>query len=159
GIFFDDNHERLAQNYRSSFMRLAIHYLYSEQNKEMALQSLDRMQQIIPRDVIKMPYGLLYEISNIYYAAGGIKQYEPLAREIEKVALKQLDTNPGDVNSYYSPYRVLTDVYGNLKEYKKAADIWARIQQMYPNDPTVKSELEKYRALASGAANPAAPKQ
>ncbi|MDP4190371.1 MAG: DUF2723 domain-containing protein, partial [Bacteroidota bacterium] len=156
-IFFDDNHERLAQNYRSAFMRLAIYYINSEQNKDMALKSLDRMEQIMPRQVIKMPYGLLYEISNLYFAAGGYKQYEKLAREVEKTALKQLDENPGDVNSYYSPYRVLTDIYANLKEYNKAVGIWSRIQQMYPNDPTVKSELEKYKTLAAGGSVSATP--
>lgn len=149
-VFFDDNHERLTQNYRSAFMRLAIHYLYVKNDKQLCLQTLDKMGEVIPREKVKIPYGLLYDIANIYYTAGGTQQYEKLAREIEQTALKQMEANPNDVNSYYSPYRVLTDIYSNLKDYNKAVWIWSKLSGMYPNDPSVKRELDRYRSLASG---------
>ncbi|HEX2866150.1 MAG TPA: DUF2723 domain-containing protein [Ignavibacteriales bacterium] len=150
GIFFDDNHERLTQNYRNSYLRLAVYYIYNAQNKQMAIKTLDMMEKKMPSDNIKMPFPMMYQASNLYFAAGDMNNYRRLAQEIEPIALKMLEENPDDVNSYYNPYRVLTDLYGNLKEYNKAADIWMRLERMYPQDPGVKSEVQKYRALAAG---------
>ncbi|MGE5431868.1 MAG: protein O-mannosyl-transferase family [Syntrophomonadaceae bacterium] len=150
GIFFDENHERLTQNYRNSYLRLAVYYIYNEHNKELAAQALDMMEKKMPSDVIKMPYPMMYQTSNLYYAAGAMDKYRKIAGELEQLALKQLEDNPNDVNSYYNPYRVLTDIYANLKEYNKAADIWMRLERMYPQDPSVKSEVQKFRALAAG---------
>ncbi|MCX6152200.1 MAG: DUF2723 domain-containing protein [Ignavibacteriales bacterium] len=146
-IFFDENHERLTQNYRSSFLRLAVYYLYNEKNKEMCIKALDEMEKKIPADVVNMPYGLQFEMSNIYYAAGANDRYLKLARKIEKTALKQLETNPNDVSGYYNPYRVLSEIYDNLKEYKKAVDLFSQLQKLYPDDPGVKSELQKNQML------------
>ena len=42
----------------------------------------------------------------------------------------------------------LIDTYGNLKAYGKLADIWGRLAIIFPNDPNVKANLEKYRNLA-----------
>ncbi|HAB54661.1 MAG TPA: hypothetical protein DCE80_21195 [Ignavibacteriales bacterium] len=59
-----------------------------------------------------------------------------------------MEENPGDVQSYYNPYRILIDTYENQKEYAKLADIWQRLQAIYPNDQNVQSNVEKYRNLA-----------
>jgi tetratricopeptide (TPR) repeat protein len=150
GIFFDDNHERLTQNYRNSYLRLAVYYIYNAQNKQMALQALDMMEKKMPSNVIAMPYPMMYQASNLYFAAGDMNKYRKLAKELEPLALKQLEENPDDVRSFYNPYRVLTDIYANLKEYSKAADIWMRLERLYPKDPSVKSEVQKYKALAAG---------
>ncbi|MGE5353944.1 MAG: tetratricopeptide repeat protein, partial [Acidobacteriota bacterium] len=150
GIFFDDNHERLTQNYRNSYLRLAVYYIYNAQNKQMAAQTLDMMEQKMPSSVIKMPYQMMYQTSNLYYAAGAMDRYRKVAKDLEPIMLKQLEDNPNDVSSYYNPYRVLTDIYANLKEYDKAADVWMRLEKMYPQDPSVKNEVQKFRALASG---------
>lgn len=148
GIFFDDNHVRLTQNYRNSFLRLAVYYLYNEQNKQMVINTLAEMEKKMPSAVISMPYPMMYQVGNLYFAAGAMDKYTKLARQIEPLARKQLEENPNDVNSYYNPYRILTDIYGNLKEYDKAVEIWTRLQTMFPGDQTVKSELEKFQALA-----------
>ncbi|MCU7493038.1 MAG: DUF2723 domain-containing protein [Ignavibacteria bacterium] len=150
GIFFDDNHERLTQNYRNSYLRLAVYYIYNAQNKQMAVQTLDMMEKKMPSEVIKMPYQMMYQTSNLYYAAGAMDRYRKIAGELEPIARKQLEENPNDVSSYYNPYRMLTDIYANLKEYDKAAEIWMRLERIYPQDPSVKNEVQKYRALASG---------
>jgi hypothetical protein len=46
----------------------------------------------------------------------------------------------------------LIDTYGNQNEYAKLADIWQRLQTIYPNDPSVQSNVEKYRNLAKQSA-------
>ena len=151
-IFFDENHERLLQNYRNAFMRLTLYYLNTNQN-DLAVKTLDKMDTIIPHKIRKMPLGLLYEVANLYLNAGAKEKYTQYAKEVEQMAQVALEQNPEDVQSYYNPYRVLMDIYENLKEYKKAYELWQRIQLMYPNDTSVKANVEKYRKLSQTNVN------
>ncbi|NWF50934.1 MAG: DUF2723 domain-containing protein [Ignavibacteriaceae bacterium] len=148
-IFFDDNHRRMIQNYRNAFIRLAIHYLNTDRKQQAAL-ILDEMERKLPKKNLGMEFGLLYEVGNLYLTAGAQQQYNQYASEIEKIALQKLADNPSDVQTYYNPYRILLDVYENTKQYKKLIEVWQKIQVMYPNDPNVKSNIEKYQKLADG---------
>ena len=145
-IFFDENHSRLIQNYRNAFMRLTLYYLNTKQN-DLAIKTLDMMEEKLPHLIREMPFGLLYEIANLYLGAGSKEKYKQYTKEVEKIALTNLEQNPQDVQSYYNPYRVLIDIYENLKEYEKALELWQRLQLMYPNDPGVKANIEKYHKL------------
>ena len=145
-IFLDENHMRMTQNYRNSFIRLALYYLNTNRD-ELAVKTLDKMDEKIPRSNVGLEMGLLYEIANLYYSAGGMKQYKEYAAEVEKQALQNLEENPEDVQSYYNPYRVLIDIYEKQNEYVKLANIWEKIQVIYPNEQNVKSNVEKYRNL------------
>lgn len=146
-MFLDENHKRMTQNYRNSFIRLALYYVNTNK-KDMAVQTLDMMDKKIPRKNIDMELGLLYEIGNLYFNSGGEKQFREISADVEKRALEMLESNPSDVQSYYNPYRILIETYENQKEYAKLADIWQRLQTLYPNDQNVKSNVEKYRNLA-----------
>jgi hypothetical protein len=148
-IFFDENHDRMAQNYRSSFLRLALFYLYNDMNKEMCINTLNKMDQTIPSDVIYMPIYMDFELSNTYWVAGAKDKYLQLARKLEKEAQDRLDTNPNDVEGYYNPYRILAQIYENLQEYNKAVDLFTKLQKLYPNDRGVQNELLKYKRLLS----------
>ena len=67
--------------------------------------------------------------------------------DVEQRALESIKANPNDVNSYHNPYRLLIETYENLGEYDKLIGIWEKLETMFPNDPTVKSNLAKYRQL------------
>ncbi|MFH0736803.1 MAG: DUF2723 domain-containing protein [bacterium] len=148
-IFFDDNHVRLTQNYRNSFLRLALYYLNNKRDFPKVIEVLDRMELVMPRKNIHMDPRLLFDLGSIYYSAGGAKQYQSLAKEIEAYALKQLELNPMDVQSYYNPYRLLLDTYENLREYKKALEIANRLKSYFPNDKNVLEMIAKYTALSN----------
>ncbi|QQS36106.1 MAG: DUF2723 domain-containing protein [Ignavibacteriales bacterium] len=147
-IFFDENHRRMTQNYRNAFIRLAIYYVNTG-NNNLGVEALDNMEKVMPRSIQPMEMGLMFEVANIYYNAKGMEQYKSLAYEVEKKARHELDVNPGDIQSYYNPYRILIETYENLNEYRKAMEIWQRIETLYPNDPNVKANVEKYRVLAN----------
>ena len=153
-IFFDDNHVRMTQNYRNAFMRLAIYYININKDQQ-AVATLDDMEKKIPRAIIPMDYEIEFEVGNMYYNAGAIKQYKEIAGDVEKVALKRLEENPGDVQSYYNPYRILIDIYDNLKDYKKLLGIWQRLGELYPNDVNVKANIAKYENLVKTGGVPA----
>jgi hypothetical protein len=148
-IYFDDNHVRLTQNYRNSFLRLALYYLNNKQDNAKVIQVLDKMEEVMPYRIIRMDPRLMFDLASIYYTAGGIKQYKKLATEIEKYAWAKMEADPTDVQSYYNPYRMLLDTYENLGEYKKALEVVNRLKVYFPNDPTIGEMIQKYTALAN----------
>jgi hypothetical protein len=147
-IFFDNNHKRMTQNYRNAFMRLAVHQRNSGRNEDV-VKTLDDMNKKLPYQVLGIDNGLLFEIANLYILSGARERYKQLAVDVERNALVALERNPSDVSSYYNPYRILIETYENLAAYDKLLEIWGRLETLYPNDPSVKSNIQKYQQLSS----------
>ncbi|MFZ2324916.1 MAG: DUF2723 domain-containing protein [Ignavibacteriaceae bacterium] len=148
-VFLDDNHKRMVQNYRNAFIRLTINYLNKGQN-DLAAKTLDEMDTKLPNALIPMDYGLLYEISNLYQKAGAKAQYIKLTNEVEKQALVKLEENPNDVQSYYSPYRILLDIYQAQGRNDKSLELWQKLASIFPDDPNVKANVQRYKAIVEG---------
>lgn len=146
GIFFDENQERLLQNYRNAFIRTAIYCQSTGKNAD-AVAALDRMEKIIPRKYIKIDHRLLFDVANLYYSSGAIKQFNETIKDVEKTALAILAENPNDFSSYYNPYRLLMDIYEKTNQYDKAIDILTKVKAFVPNDPTINAQIEKYRQM------------
>ncbi len=158
-IFFDENHERLTQNYRNAFIRLAIHYLYKEKNDTKAVQVLNVMDKKIPRSVVAMDYRIKHDISKLYFSAGAVEEYQELAREVIDQAKKQLEINPRDFTSWYNPYDLLLTHYENLKMYSEAVSVLVQLQSLVPNDQNVAQLLNEFRMKAGIATPEVLPKQ
>jgi hypothetical protein len=148
-VFLDDNQSRMVQNYRNAFLRLTIYYLNSDKN-DLAIKTLDDMEVKLPNDLIPMDYGLLYEISSLYQRAGAKDQYTKLVSEVERLALIKLEQNPNDVQSYYNPYRILLGIYETQGRNDKLLELWQKLEGIFPNDPNVKANVQKYSALVEG---------
>jgi hypothetical protein len=147
GIFFDETHLRMVQNYRNSFIRLALFYYETGRNED-CVQALDLMEKKIPWKIIPLETGLKNELANVYMRAGAEKQSSALYAEVEKEAQKMIAENPGNVNSAFNPYKALIMIYENRKDFTKLFDLWQKIQVLYPDDPAVKDNVEKYRKLS-----------
>jgi hypothetical protein len=145
-IFFDDNHTRMVQNYRNAFMRLAVYYR-SIGNNEKLVATLNDMNEKLPYRILGMDNGLLFEIANLYYFAGNREKFAEISADVEAKALADLEKNPDDVQSYYNPYRLLIEIYENTEQYDKLLALWQKLENMFPNDPTVKSNIERYRQM------------
>jgi hypothetical protein len=74
-------------------------------------------------------------------------RYKEIAKDLEQQALVSLEQNPQDIQSYWNPYRVLIDIYENTNDYENSYKLWKKIEIMYPNDPSVKANVEKYRLM------------
>jgi len=146
-IFLDENHQRLSQNYRNSFLRLAIYYL-DQSKQDKAVEVLDEMERKLPRKNIKMRQELLYDLSNLYYSAGANKQYAEIVNELEPIMVARLEANPRDFQRQYNPYVVLRDIYENREEYSKLADLFSRLAKEVPDDANIKGMVARYRAMA-----------
>ena len=150
-IFLDENHQRLSQNYRNSFLRLAIYYL-DQNKKDKAVEVLDEMEKKLPRNNIKMRHELLYDVSNLYYSAGALKQYNEMVAELEPIMLARLEANPRDFQRQYNPYVVLRDIYENRKEYQKLVDLFSTLEKEVPGDANIKGIVARYKAMANSKA-------
>jgi hypothetical protein len=148
-IFLDDNHKRMTMNYRNSFLRMTLYYLNTGKN-DLAVQTLDMMEEKMPRGNIEMEYGLLYEIGTLYQRAGGNEQYKQIVEEVEALAWERMEKDPTDTQSMYNPYRLLISIYESQNNYKKLIEVWERLGTMFPNDPTVRTNIDMYRRLAAG---------
>lgn len=152
-IFFDENHTRLSQNYRNAFIRLALYYQNVGRNND-CVQTLDLMETKLPRKILPLDYRLLFDIASLYNSAGATKQYNELAKEVEKTALQKIEENPRDVSSYYNPYRLLLEIYETQKEYKKALGILNRLQVLFPQDEGLKGQIERFKLLSNQSVTP-----
>lgn len=148
-IFFDDNHKRMVQNYRNAFLRLTLYYLGRGQN-ELAVNTLNTMDEKLPNKLIPLDYGILFEISNLYLRAGAKDKYDLYIKEVEKQAVAKLISDPDDVQSYYNPYRLLLEIYEAQGRNDKLLEIWQKLGDKFPQDPNVQSNIQKYRNLVQG---------
>ncbi len=148
-IFLDDTHKRMTMNYRNAFLRITLYYLNTGQN-DLVIKTLDAMEEKIPRWNIEMDFGLLYEVGTLYQRAGSIEQFNKIAKEVEVFAWEKLEKDPNDTQSYYNPYRLLIEIYESQKNYNKLIEVWQRLGSLYPNDPSVRTNIERYQQLAAG---------
>jgi tetratricopeptide (TPR) repeat protein len=127
-------------------MRLAVYYRTKGDNEKL-ISTLDKMNEKLPYKILGMDNGLLFEVANLYLQAGAKEKFQKISADVEKRALADLEQNPGDVNSYYNPYRILIETYESTGEYEKLLGLWQRLEAMFPNDPTVKANIKRYQEL------------
>lgn len=151
-IYYDDNHLRMLQNYRTLFLRLAYDYL-DKNEKQKAIKVLDTMQEKMPVNVIPMDYRLMFDMSNFYLEAGDTVKYKQAALKVEKSALEAMEKNPRNIASYYNPYTILLRVYDNLKEYEKAKGILLKLKTLYPGDNSIKNLITHFDSLSTEQKN------
>lgn len=155
-VFFDENHQRLSQNYRNAFIRLALYYQNSGNNDE-SIAVLDHMEKVIPRKRMPMDYRLQFDLSSLYYVAGAKEKYREFVKEVEEKALELKTSSPGDLSNPYNSYRLLLEIYSNLDEFDKAIALLKEVEVFYPNDPSIKGqiqELERRKTMLNPAAVP-----
>ncbi len=150
-VFFDQTETRLIQNYRNVYVRLAYYYINAEKNKDMCIKTLNKMEQVIPRNIVPIDYRFLYDIGNLYYAAGDTAQYKTISSDVEKEALNHLDVTANDLQSPYNAYSILERIYMNLKEYDKAIGILQKLEVYYPNASGIKSEIQQIQQMKNAA--------
>jgi len=146
-VFLDENHRRLANNYRNPFLLLVFNYLENGMNNK-AVKVLDMMEKKLPHKIIPIEPGMLYNIATWYKTAGANKQAEKITNELEPVLLAQLKKNPTNFRSQNNPYIILRDIYESRKEYDKLVELFTQLKDLVPNDPTLNNLIESYKKKA-----------
>ncbi|NOY06938.1 MAG: DUF2723 domain-containing protein, partial [Chlorobi bacterium] len=132
-VYLDNDAQRMCVNYRNAFLRTALYTYHVLEDKQKTIQVLNRMEEILPHDVIPMDYRLQYNIATLYLDSGDSQHYEALAREIEARCWVEIAKNPREVRSYSSPYRFLLEMYRQRKDYKKAVALVDSMLKYFPN--------------------------
>jgi tetratricopeptide (TPR) repeat protein len=145
-IFFDDNQQRMVINYRTAFLKLSIYYL-TNGNKDLAASVLDEMEAKIPLRLFPMEYFRVAGIADLYNRAGDKEKYLKLSAEVEKEALIDFENNIGNAQNLMTPFQVLNEIYETQGRNDKLLELWLKIETVYPQDPNVKANVQKYRSL------------
>lgn len=94
-----------------------------------------------------MDYRLQFDLSGLYMVAGAMDKYKEYVSEVEGEALKRKEGSATDMGNPYNPYRILLEIYTNLKDYDKAIALLKELQAYYPNDPSLKSQIDMYEGM------------
>lgn len=148
-LFYNEDQTRMAQTYRTVFMRLAYSYSVDSTKTKLAEEVLDKMEKDIPRSVIEMDYRIEYDIAMLYFKLGNKPKFDDYAASIEKRAEEEIAKNPSNVQSYYNPYRILLDVYETKGDYQKALDLLNKLSAMSPGDASVRQKMESIKQKMS----------
>lgn len=147
-VFLNDNEVRMMQNYRNSFIKLALYYLYDKGENEKVISTLDKMEERLPRKTLPMDHRILFDVANIYYEAGSFERYSEIASEVQVITERKLAENPTDFQSSYNPYRLLLDIYERTGQPLKALELVDQIETYLPGDPSIKSLRDRYERLS-----------
>ncbi len=153
-IFYDDNQDRLIQNYRNTYVQLAYYYINEKNNKDMCVKTLNVMFKRMPINVVSMDYRFLYDVVNLYNACGATAQFNKYAKVVEDEALKNLDESVNNIQSPYNAFSILERLYIGQKEYDKAIGILQQLQTMLPNAGGIENEIQRIKALKAAAQTP-----
>jgi len=195
-VYYDDNTESLLGNYRSAFLTLAQYHLtnyekYKDQSlqaynpetrawtwqndKERAMQVLDRMSAVIPESVIPTGnFQLNLAIGQMYEQLGKPEELDKRLRALGQD--KSLSLTPemklqlaDYVESYFNRPAIaeslvqalvkdhpnfgegviwLSGYYGRQEQYARGVDLLQQWVTRKPDDQQVKSQLEQLKMLA-----------
>jgi tetratricopeptide (TPR) repeat protein len=121
-IYFNENIQRLIQNYRSSFLQLGLQNLYSSdpEGKDKTLKLLKMMDDYFPSDVIPTTDAELdIQIGRIYKQAGRPEELKNRLDQIQKRKDLSLESKIYIGQIYMSEFE---DADDGIKYYQKLYD-------------------------------------
>lgn len=145
-IYWDENITRLTVNYRTNFIRLALHYLNTEKNPTKALEVLQKMDKTLPLNGVKLDWRLAADVMSFYARLGDTLKQREYANYLEKECWDLINSQQGEISSYYNPYRILLEIYDSRNDYQKSIDVLNKVAEIYPNDPTIRNQIRELEA-------------
>lgn len=139
-VHYDYKTQGLLINYRSAFLRL-VNYYRQKGEKELALKTLNRMEELIPEELFPLPSGQLeMSVGKMYEDVGRPEEFE---RRLKKV----LERDPQNVQVYYW----LLDYYQRHEKYQDAIDLLAQWIELHPDDKNAQRLVNDFRQKLAGA--------
>lgn len=171
--YFDEDVRRLMTNYRQAFGLLAQYYANSPGQNSKVVETLDRMEKLIPRHVIPMDYRTKIYVSNLYNVAGKTDAFRELNNEIIDELKPVVARGAADPLNYDNPYIVLMQVYESMRMFDEALKVVDQIQVVYKNERDIDQSIAQLRTrllseqmasrkdtlVASGTSKSGQPKQ
>jgi hypothetical protein len=152
-VYYDENVQRLAMNYRAAFMRLTFEAM-RENNREKAKKIMAQLEETIPLKVLPIrDWVFTARMMSIYNQLGDSVNFELYSKNVETACLDLIDANRADLSSDDNPYRYLLEIYDARKNYQASLDLLNRVSASYPNDAGLKSRIQFYEQRLKGSAS------
>lgn len=146
--FYNENHQRMALNYRAGFMQLADYANRVEGARGKGAEIMRRMESTMPIDVVPvLDWRYMVYIMHIYESMGDAARVADYGTRVERKCLEILAANPNDRQAKSEAYPMLLEVYESMARYSDALGILRSLQQEYPNDPEVNRRIARYEQL------------
>ncbi|MES2766701.1 MAG: tetratricopeptide repeat protein [Bacteroidota bacterium] len=147
GVYYDEVHRRLMDNYRLLYLRYAQHLLQNEKNNAKAVAALDKMNATISLEQFPISYGLLYNIADFYRLAGAMPQAKQYAQKAIESAKRLIDRPEFmDADRYsrsFSPYAAAASSYEILGDYKQSRSMLERLANENGSDPSAQARIDE----------------
>ncbi len=144
--YFDEDIRRLMTNYRQAFGLLAQCYANRPGQNAKVVETLDRMEKLIPRQVIAMDYRTKLYVANLYHVAGKEDTFREFNSEIINELKPIVERGSAEPLSYDNPYIVLMQVYESTQMFDEALKLVDRIRVVYSKEPGIDLSIAQLRA-------------
>ncbi len=144
--YFDEDVRRLMTNYRQAFGLLAQYYANTPGQHAKVIETLDRMEKLIPREAIPMDYRTKIYVANLYSVAGKEDTFHVLNDEIITELRPIVESGKAEPLSYDNPYVVLMQVYESMQRFDEALKLVDQIRVVYSKEPGIEQSITQIRA-------------
>jgi hypothetical protein len=153
-VYYDEDVRRLMSNYRQAFGLLAQHYANVPGQTAKIVETLDRMESVIPRAAMTMDYRTKIYVANLYSLAGKEETFRALNNEIIAELKPITERGIAEPLSIENPYVILLQTYESMRLYDDALQLVDRIRTVYSGERDIEASVQQVRArlLAEKAA-------
>ncbi len=154
-VFYNENHQRMALNYRAGFMRLADYASRYENDKTKAKEIMDQMESTLPVDVIPvLDWRYMVYMMRLRQGFDDTAKVAYYGSRVEKQAREILAGGSADQRARGEAFQLLLEVYDATADYASAIALLDTLEKEYPGDAEIGRRREYYRGLMA----PPAPK-
>jgi hypothetical protein len=149
-INLDEASTKMIMSFRYLYMGLA-QVIYQDLNDaKQAGEIVDAMNRVMPPAYHEMDIVMKTDLSTMYFIMKDATRFKAIAGELESYYLAELDKDITGRSSSRSPYSVLLNVYEMTGQYQKGVDLMKRYAAQFPDDQSVKSQIESWQRMARG---------
>ncbi len=151
-VFYNENHQRMALNYRAGFMQLADHAARTENDKAKARSIMAQMDETLPIDVIPvLDWRYMVYMMRLHESIDDTAKVSFYAARVEEKCGEILALNPTDGRAKSEAYQLLLEIYDAQKRYAPALELLQTLLKEYPDDPEINRRINAYRELLNSA--------
>lgn len=153
GVFYDETHQRSILTYRMQYIKYAQALAEDSTKFGEASKVLNKMEEMIPRNIIKMDFRMMYNTAVAYNRINNKQKAKEFAGDAEvlmknNMANKKLTTQEYDESVY-----VLIDIYEIKEDYQSAMSMLNSLMDRYPSDKNLQDRRIKLNLKTQGIKN------
>jgi hypothetical protein len=145
-IYFDEEIRHLLANYRQAYILLARHYIDQPRMAARASETLDRMEQVLPRSAIEMDLRTRMYISGIYNSAGDSRKARLISDELINTLKSQIAGGVTGPLTSDNPYVLLLQTYETMGQFDDALKLSDVIGSVFSREKDIDLIVGQTRA-------------